>query len=106
MGCQILRPYRNARWPQVNRKCYGLRDQKSTRGGNYANLAAIMGAHYGVVSCVRPAVAFRFGACSDAAADAPLDFSTGAWVDLLFRVFLAGLSNSRIDWASWNSPRQ
>src|SRR6266446_6070159 len=36
----------------------------------------------------------------------PLDFSARSGAYLLFCVFLAGLSNSRIDWPARNSPRR
>jgi hypothetical protein len=31
-GCLESRRYRNDGWPRVNKKCYGLRGEKSTRG--------------------------------------------------------------------------
>src|SRR5580704_19437022 len=32
MGCQKSRRHRSERRPRVNKKCYGLRGEKSTRG--------------------------------------------------------------------------
>src|SRR4029077_17232398 len=106
MGCQILQPYRNAGRPQVNRKCYGLREEKSTRGENYAKLAVIMAVHHGMVTRVCPELVVRFGTRSFGPPASPMDFSARAWIDLLFRVFLVGVSNSRIDWTSRDSPCQ
>src|SRR4029077_5526357 len=99
MGCQILQPYRNAGRPQVNRKCYGLRAQKSTRGENYAKLAVIMAVHHGMVTRVCPELVVRFGTRRFGPPASPLDFSARSRIDLLFRVFLTGLSNSWIDGA-------
>src|SRR6266404_879756 len=52
------------------------------------------------------ALAVRFGTSRFGPPAPPLDFSARSGSYLLFRVFLAGLSNSRIDWAAWSSPRR
>src|SRR6266851_381142 len=65
-----------------------------------------MAADEELVTCVRYAPAVRFGTRRFGPSASPLDFSAGTWPDLLLCVFLAGLSNSRIDWAARNPPRR
>src|SRR6266404_1595541 len=68
--------------------------------------AAIMACDEGVGTCIGFALAVRFRTRRGRPLAPSLDFSARAGVHLLFRVFLAGLSNSRIDWAARNSSRQ
>src|SRR5256886_12031302 len=65
-----------------------------------------MAADEGLLTWVGLALAVRFGTSRFGPPAPPLDFSARSGAYLLFRVFLAGLSNSRIDWAAWNSPRR
>src|SRR5882672_6110529 len=76
---------------------------KSQRGQNWA---AIMAGDEGVGTCIGFALAVRFRTRRRRPLDPSLDFPAGAGAHLLFRVFLAGLSNSWIDWAARNSSRQ
>src|SRR5712664_1089053 len=76
---------------------------KSQRGQNWA---AIMAGDEGVGTCIGFALAVRFRTRRGRPLDSPLDFSSRAGAHLLFRVFLAGISNSWIDWAARNSSRQ
>src|SRR5258707_4415874 len=103
MECQIVRVRRRARRPRMNRKCYGLRGQKSTRRSTCSDLPAIMAVRHGVDTCNWPALAVRLGARRFGPPASPLDFSARSWPHLLLGVFLAGISDSRIDWAARNS---
>src|SRR5713101_5321957 len=76
---------------------------KSQRGEKQA---AIMSGDEGPFPCVGFALAVRFGAWRRGPLASALDFSARAWVDLLLRVFLAGVSNPRIDWAAGNPSRR
>src|SRR5712691_6191645 len=58
----------------------------------------------GLVTRVGGALDVRFGAWRHGPLASALDFSARAWVDLLLRVFLARVSNPRIDCAAGNSP--
>src|SRR6266849_3463098 len=60
---------------------------------------------HGVDTCICPGLAVRFGARGFRPPASPLDFSARSWPHLLLGVFLAGVSNSRIDWAARNSSR-
>src|SRR6267142_2648065 len=70
---------------------------KSQRGQNWA---AIMTRDEGVGTCIGFALAVRFRTRRGRPLATSLDFSARAGAHLLFRVFLAGLSNSRIDLAA------
>src|SRR5260370_546095 len=65
-----------------------------------------MAANEGLVARVRFAVAVRFGTRRVRSPASPLDFPARSRTDLLFGIFLAGLSNSRIDRAARNSSRR
>src|SRR6266851_10191521 len=65
-----------------------------------------MSADEGPFTCVCLALAVRFGTWRFGAPASPVDFPAGTWADLLLGVFLPGISNSRIDWAAGNPPRQ
>src|ERR1700675_3524831 len=65
-----------------------------------------MAADEGLLTRVGLALAVRFGTRRFGPPAPPLDFSARSRAHLLFCVFLVGLSNSRIDWAAWNSPRR
>src|SRR5712692_5926778 len=68
------------------------------------NWPAIMADDDAPITCIRSALDFRFGTWRFGPPASPLDFSARSWADLLLRVLLADISNSRIDWAAWNSP--
>src|SRR3981189_439045 len=74
---------------------------KSQRGQNWA---IIIASDEGLVTCVRFALAVRFRTWCLRPTASALDFLAGAWAHLLLSIFLAGVSNSRIDWAARNSP--
>src|SRR6266436_1972018 len=76
---------------------------KSQRGQNWA---AIMARDEGVGTCIGFALAVRFRTRRGRPLATSLDFPARAGAHLLFRVFLAGLSNSRIDRAARNSSRK
>src|SRR5260370_31445885 len=59
-----------------------------------------------LVTCIRIALAVRFGTGRFGPTASALDFPAGARAHLLFGIFLAGVSNSRIDWAARNSSRR
>src|SRR5437016_307630 len=67
---------------------------------------AIITADEGLVTCVHPALAVRFGTRRLRPSASPLDFPARSRPHLLLGVFLAGVSNSRIDWAARNSARR
>src|SRR5882762_4783292 len=62
-----------------------------------------MAVRHGVDTCNWPALAVRLGARRFGPPASPLDFSARSWPHLLLGVFLAGISDSRIDWAARNS---
>src|SRR5713226_4106315 len=65
-----------------------------------------MAADEWLVTRVRFALDVRFGTWCFEPPASSLDFSACSRADLLFGIFLARVSNSRIDWASWNSSRR
>src|SRR5260370_14738601 len=65
-----------------------------------------MAADEGLVARVRFAVAVRFGTGRVRSPAFPLDFPARSRAHLLFGIFLARLSNSRIDRAAGNSSRR
>src|SRR5260370_32470017 len=60
----------------------------------------------GMVTCTRFALAVRFGTRRLRSPAFPLDFLARSRAHLLFGIFLARLSNSRIDRAAGNSSRR
>src|SRR5713226_8460357 len=64
-----------------------------------------MAADERLVTCVCFALDVRFAARSVEPTASSLDFSACSRADLLLGVFLASISNSRIDWSARNSPR-
>lgn len=65
-----------------------------------------MAADEELLTRVGVALAVRFGTRRCGPPTPPLAFSARSRAYLLFGVFLAGLSNSRIDWAARNPPRR
>src|ERR1700674_931966 len=63
-----------------------------------------MAADEGLVTCGRLAPAVRLGTRRFGPLASPLDFSACSRAHLLLGIFLAGLSNSRVDWTARNSP--
>src|SRR5713226_8241845 len=64
-----------------------------------------MAADERLVTCIWIALAVRYGTWRFEPPASPVAFSPRSWPDLLLGVFLAGVSNSRIDWAARNSSR-
>src|SRR5712692_9502936 len=60
----------------------------------------------GPLTCIGFALVVRFGTWRFGPSASPLDFLAGAGAHLLFGIFLAGVSNSRIDWAARDSSHR